>query len=84
MREFLTLEEISDLNNILLDNGFNDVKMVITFNVNSKEKLNKINEDFFYKTKQEGKIENVDEITLVNNNITFHYQISESKDDKDN
>lgn len=82
MRDFLKIEELTELNDVLIDNGFDDIPMTITFSVPTREMLRKLNEDVYFKTESEGLPEEVDEIRLSNgSNITYCYQLNEIKDE---
>lgn len=80
MRKFLTLSELNDLNEIIVNSSFNDTEMSITFHVPTQEILDKLNETFFYTNNKEGNPEKAKEINLTfgNDNVTYTYKLAEN------
>lgn len=74
--KILKIEDAIKISNILTEYGYNDFGLVINTTIHSKELLNKLNQDFYYRdkaNKNSGNIEPVDEIILNISGITFKY-----------
>ena len=75
-KQLIKLDNLIELSNLLLENGYSNSDMTIVINVHTNELLKKINEDIYYRNKEENNQpinENVDEIDLNINGINFKY-----------
>ena len=75
-KQLIKLDNLIELSNLLLENGYSNDSMAIVINVHTNELLKKINEDIYYRNKEENSQpinENVDEIDININGINFKY-----------
>ena len=76
-RNIIKYDKMMDLVYLLKENGFDKYNFTITSEVNTREQLNKLNEDFFYKLPENADKtpEYGDEISVNFDGITFRYVI---------
>lgn len=74
--QLLKLNDLIKISELLAENNFNNKNITITIDVKTKELLNKINEDIYYRNdvnENNPPIKEVDEIVLNINGTTFKY-----------
>ena len=87
MNKILRQDDILKIGKLLSENGYSDFGLAIVNYVDDQETLNKINEDFFYRSDEhkEKKEEDFDyECAGVNvncNGIDFKFRLREEDDD---
>jgi hypothetical protein len=79
--QYLTHKDLLKITGFLYDNDYIDCGITIETEIATKEMLDKINEDFFYRyVKQEDndlKPEYGDVVTINMNGVKFRYKLSE-------
>lgn len=76
-KNLFKLDNLIELSNLLLKNGFSNDDMVISIHVHSDELMHKINEELYYKSSEENKEtlpqDNIDEIDVNVGGIKYKY-----------
>lgn len=76
-KNLFKLDNLIELSNLLLKNGFSNDDMVISIHVHSDELMYKINEELYYKSSEENKEtlpqDNIDEIDVNIGGIKYKY-----------
>ncbi len=80
LRDIIKYDKVMELAYLLKDNGFDKYGFSIVTEVDTKEQLNKLNEDFFYKIPEnkEKTPDYGDEISVNVGGIAFKYVIKEN------
>ena len=83
LKNIIKYDKMLELSYLLKDNGFDKFGFSIVTEVDTKEQLNKINEEFFYKVPEnEGKTPDYgDEICVDVEGIIFKYIVKEDAED---
>lgn len=82
--KILTYGDVMEISRLLSESGYNKYGLKITTSVSTKEEMERVNEEFFYRThsKDDGvKPEDCDTVTLNVNGIEFKYIIDNAEDD---
>lgn len=75
-KQLIKLDNLIELSNLLLENGYSSNDMTIVINVHTEELLKRINEDIYYRNNKDNNTpinENVEEINVNINDIKFKY-----------
>ena len=79
MDKILKIEDIIKIAEAIADAGYIENKLIIDIGVKTQKLLNRINEDYFLRNKEEKKEKtaNVDEVNVTINNIRFRYYLDD-------
>lgn len=76
-KNLFKLDNLIELSNLLLKNGFSNDDMVISIHVHGDELMHKINEELYYKSSEENKEtlpqDNINEIDVNIGGIKYKY-----------
>ena len=73
----LKSDDLEKIAALLSDNGYKDSNITIVINARTKDILDRVNEDFFYRNNQEGTPPDVNEVNVDINGIHFKYVVEE-------
>lgn len=80
----LLYDDLLKICDLLNENGYDQDSMEVYIPLLTKELLNKVNEDIYYKTHPEDEIHtNVDEINVCVGNKFFKYYVDNRQEDND-
>ena len=73
----LKSDDLEKIAALLSDNGYKDSNITIVINARTKDILDRVNEDLFYRNNQEGTPPDVNEVNVDINGIHFKYVVEE-------
>jgi len=80
----LKYEDLCKIAQFMVDNGYDKYGLTIKSVVHTKESINKINEDFFYRFKKDKDDKSTpiecDQVNVNIGGVTFNYSLKENKD----
>lgn len=75
----INIDELIKLSQFLIENDYHKKNITVNFGIKTRELLNRINEDIYYRnTEKKETLKDVDEIILNINGITFKYVLDEN------
>ncbi len=75
----VNIDELIKLSQFLVENDYHKKNVTVNFGIKTRELLNRINEDIYYRnTEKKEALKDVDEIILNINGITFKYVLDEN------
>lgn len=75
----INIDELIKLSQFLVENDYHKKNITVNFGIKTRELLNRINEDIYYRnTEKKETLKDVDEIILNINGITFKYVLDEN------
>ncbi len=81
MDKILKYDDLVQISNILNEVGYGCSNVTIEIAIHTQKMLNRINDDFFYKSgkKEEDRVTDVSDINITLNGVKFRYICDEEK-----
>lgn len=75
----LKYDDLIKLSNAITELGYDHSNITVNIGIRTKERLNRLNDDFFYRSNlpEEQRIKDVSEININIGGITYHYYVIE-------
>jgi hypothetical protein len=82
MTNVLKYDDLLKIEEYLRESGYDNGNLSVVMGIETQERLNRINKDYFYKVNKAGKPNegNVDKVNVQIGNVKFIYQLKERND----
>lgn len=85
IKSVLKYEDLLSIEEFLRENELDSGNLSIVMDIETQQRLNRINSDYFYKANPNGKLDacDVKDVTIQIGEVKFVYRLKEKSDDKD-